>query len=144
MNLVDVRDVAVGLLLAMQRGKSGHRYILGGENISLKKLLAIVAAISGRKALRIPVSAGFAQMTTATIEFIAPCDPSATGRDTRGRADRTAVQTAVDRKIAAGTRLRAASTRVGIGGGHFICSWPIPAKVSIGWREPHRNDAPGP
>ena len=31
-NLVDVRDVAAGLLLAMKHGQNGHRYILGGED----------------------------------------------------------------------------------------------------------------
>jgi dihydroflavonol-4-reductase len=38
LNLVDVRDVAAGLLLTMQRGRIGQRYVLGGENFSLKKL----------------------------------------------------------------------------------------------------------
>jgi dihydroflavonol-4-reductase len=61
MNLVDVRDVAMGLLLAMERGQTGQRYILGGENISLKKLLAIVGVISGRRAVRIPIPAIMAQ-----------------------------------------------------------------------------------
>src|SRR6266576_1036904 len=37
MNLVDVRDVAMGLLLAMEHEQTGQRYILGGENIALKK-----------------------------------------------------------------------------------------------------------
>jgi dihydroflavonol-4-reductase len=37
LNLVDVRDVAAGLLLTMQRGRIGQRYVLGGENFSLKK-----------------------------------------------------------------------------------------------------------
>ena len=71
MNLVDVRDVAMGLLLAMERGQTGQRYILGGENISLKKLLAIVSVISGRRALRIPIPAVMAQTTAAVLEFIA-------------------------------------------------------------------------
>jgi nucleoside-diphosphate-sugar epimerase len=71
MNLVDVRDVALGLLLAMERGQTGQRYIIGGENISLKKLLAIVSVISGRGALRIPVPAAMAQTTAAMLEFIA-------------------------------------------------------------------------
>jgi len=71
MNLVDVRDVAIGLLLAMERGQTGQRYILGGENISLKKLLAIVSVISGRSALRIPIPAVMAQTTAAVLEFIA-------------------------------------------------------------------------
>jgi dihydroflavonol-4-reductase len=70
-NLVDVRDVAAGLLLAMERGQAGHRYILGGENISLRKLLHIVGTISGRNALRVPVPAGFAKLTAAVLEFIA-------------------------------------------------------------------------
>lgn len=70
-NLVDVRDVAIGLLLAMERGRVGQRYILGGENISLKKLLQILAVISGRGALRFPIPAGIAQMTAAAMEFIA-------------------------------------------------------------------------
>jgi dihydroflavonol-4-reductase len=70
-NLVDVQDVADGLMLAMQRGRSGERYVLGGENISLKKLLAILGVISGRKAIRIPVSAGPAQIIAAAVEFLA-------------------------------------------------------------------------
>jgi len=71
MNLVDVRDVAMGLLLAMERGQPGQRYILGGENISMKKLLAIIGIISGRKAVRIPIPAIMAQTTAAAFEFIA-------------------------------------------------------------------------
>lgn len=71
MNLVDVRDVAMGLLLAMERGQTGQRYILGGENISLKKFLAIVSVISGRSALRIPIPAVMAQTTAAVLEFVA-------------------------------------------------------------------------
>jgi len=71
MNLVDVRDVAAGLLLAMERGQTGQRYILGGENIALKKLLAIISVISGRRAVRVPIPAVMAQTTAAMLEFIA-------------------------------------------------------------------------
>jgi dihydroflavonol-4-reductase len=71
MNLVDVRDVATGLCLIMERGQRGQRYILGGENISLQKLLAMVDVISDRSALRIPIPAMIAQMSAATLEFIA-------------------------------------------------------------------------
>jgi dihydroflavonol-4-reductase len=71
MNLVDVRDVALGLLLAMERGQTGQRYILGGENISLKKFLAIVSVLSGRSALRIPIPAVMAQTAAAVLEFTA-------------------------------------------------------------------------
>jgi len=71
MNLVDVRDVAAGLVLAMQRGQIGHRYILGGEDISLRQLLEMMGMISGREALRIPIPAGVAQATAAIMEFLA-------------------------------------------------------------------------
>jgi len=70
LNLVDVRDVAAGLLLAMERGQSGHRYILGGEAISLGKLLRAVGAITGRKALRVPIPAGIARTTAAIMELV--------------------------------------------------------------------------
>jgi nucleoside-diphosphate-sugar epimerase len=70
-NLVDVADVAEGLMLAMERGRNGERYILGGENISLKKLLLILAKRGRRKAIPIPVSAGLAHMIAAAVEFTA-------------------------------------------------------------------------
>jgi dihydroflavonol-4-reductase len=71
LNLVDVRDVAMGLRLAMERGQVGQRYILGGEHISLRRLLDIVGTIRGRKGVHVPVPAGFAHMTAAMMEFLA-------------------------------------------------------------------------
>jgi len=51
LNLIDVRDVAAGHLLAWQRGKSaqhnGDRYILGHENLSLQAILQHLAEITG-------------------------------------------------------------------------------------------------
>jgi len=70
-NLVDVRDVAAGLVLAMERGRNGHRYILGGESMPLRKLLGLVAAISGRSNLLIPVPGRLAEAAAAMLEFIA-------------------------------------------------------------------------
>ena len=82
LNLVDVRDVAAGLVLAMKRGRNGHRYILGGEAVSLGKVLDAIRAISGHKALRVPIPAKIAQMTAAVMEFVADhathCPPRAT------------------------------------------------------------------
>ena len=70
-NLVDVRDVAAGLILVMDRGQIGHRYILGGESIPLKKVLGLVAAISGRRGPLIPVPGRLAEAATTMLEFIA-------------------------------------------------------------------------
>jgi dihydroflavonol-4-reductase len=71
LNLVDVRDVAVGLLLVMERGKVGGRYILGGEDISLRTLLEVLGSITGRDARRIQIPAGIAHVAAATMEFFA-------------------------------------------------------------------------
>jgi dihydroflavonol-4-reductase len=70
-NLVDVRDAAAGLILAMERGRAGERYIIGGESIPLKKVLQMMAEISGRRSTLIPVPAPIAKAAAATIELIA-------------------------------------------------------------------------
>lgn len=47
LNFIDVRDVAWGHLLALEEGKSGDRYILGHQNLTLKELLDQLAQITG-------------------------------------------------------------------------------------------------
>ncbi|AFZ04037.1 hopanoid-associated sugar epimerase [Calothrix sp. PCC 6303] len=47
LNFIDVRDVAMGHLLALQKGKSGERYILAHQNLSLKQFLDQLAEITG-------------------------------------------------------------------------------------------------
>ncbi len=47
LNLVDVRDVARGHLLAARRGRSGEEYILGGRNMTLSEILEALADITG-------------------------------------------------------------------------------------------------
>jgi dihydroflavonol-4-reductase len=47
LNLIDVRDVAWGHLLALQKGCSGERYILGHQNVTLKALLEQLSKITG-------------------------------------------------------------------------------------------------
>ena len=56
LNLVDVRDVAAGHLLAAERGRPGQRYILGARNVTLREILETLARLSGRTApkIRIP------------------------------------------------------------------------------------------
>jgi dihydroflavonol-4-reductase len=56
LNLVHVDDVAHGHLLALERGKVGEHYILGGQDVSLAQMLATIAHQVGRKppTLRVP------------------------------------------------------------------------------------------
>jgi dihydroflavonol-4-reductase len=48
LNLVDVRDLADGIVRAADRGRSGERYILGGDNVPLRSLLPSLQQLSGR------------------------------------------------------------------------------------------------
>jgi dihydroflavonol-4-reductase len=58
LNLVDVRDVARGHVLALERGEPGERYLLGGVNLPLADIFAAVAdhAARPRPRLRVPYS----------------------------------------------------------------------------------------
>jgi dihydroflavonol-4-reductase len=53
LNLVHVDDVADGHLAALDRGKIGERYILGGQNVPLSAMLAAIATLLGRRPPRI-------------------------------------------------------------------------------------------
>lgn len=53
LNLIDVRDVAQGHLLAAEHGRVGEKYILGHRNMTLKQILDLLARITGRPAPRI-------------------------------------------------------------------------------------------
>ncbi|HOO56319.1 MAG TPA: SDR family oxidoreductase [bacterium] len=53
-NFVDVRDVARGMVLALEKGKTGDRYLLGHRNMNMKEFFDLVAEIAGVKKPRIP------------------------------------------------------------------------------------------
>lgn len=53
LNIVHVRDVAEGHILAMERGRKGEKYILGNQNLTLREIFGLLEAISGRKAPRV-------------------------------------------------------------------------------------------
>jgi dihydroflavonol-4-reductase len=53
LNIVHVDDVAIGHLLALERGEIGERYILGAVNMTLKEILTELAPLTGRRPPRI-------------------------------------------------------------------------------------------
>ena len=71
LNIVHVDDVAVGHVLAAERGTIGERYILGNRDMSLAEILRMIGSLTGRRAprLRIPYAiawlAGFASTTVS-------------------------------------------------------------------------------
>jgi dihydroflavonol-4-reductase len=60
-NVVDVRDVAHGHLLAYRRASSGERYLLGGVDLTLKELFGAIADLAGRPRPRLRLSYRAAQ-----------------------------------------------------------------------------------
>jgi dihydroflavonol-4-reductase len=62
LNLVDARDTAIGHLLAAEKGRSGERYILGNENLTLEQILSRLSALSGKPApsIKIPYAIAYA------------------------------------------------------------------------------------
>jgi dihydroflavonol-4-reductase len=50
MNMVHVEDVADGILLALERGKAGESYVLGGEITTMRGVIDATARVSGKKA----------------------------------------------------------------------------------------------
>jgi len=74
LNVVDVRDVAEGHVLAYERGRTGERYILGNQNLTLRALLDRLAEVTGLPAprLRLPhavplVYAAFGELVLARL-----------------------------------------------------------------------------
>lgn len=58
LNLVHVDDVAQGHLLALDKGEIGERYILGGKDVTLQQMLAVIADLANRRAPRLKLPRG--------------------------------------------------------------------------------------
>jgi len=84
LNLVDVAEVARAHVLALTKGRPGHRYILGGENLTLKQILDKMSAITGipSPTVKIPFA------VAATYAF---CEEWITGR-IRGKEPRATLE----------------------------------------------------
>jgi dihydroflavonol-4-reductase len=79
LNIVHVDDVAAGHLLAFERGKTGERYILGGEDMTLRTILEQIARLVGRKppSIRLPYAA------VLPIAYVAEAFAKVSGRSGR-------------------------------------------------------------
>ena len=82
MNLVDVHDVARGHLLAFEKGRRGERYILGGENLTLKQILDILGELTGlpSPSMKVPhaVAMAFAAFDQTFNGYLRNREPRAT------------------------------------------------------------------
>ena len=77
LNIAHVDDIAAGHLLAMDKGRVGERYVLGGQDVELRDLLAEIARLSGRKPPTIALPRGPLFPLAAAAEAVA----QVTGRE---------------------------------------------------------------
>jgi dihydroflavonol-4-reductase len=70
LNLVDVTQCARGHIAALEKGKSGERYILGGENLTLKQILDKLGEITGLPSPRVKVPYFMALATGVIDEMV--------------------------------------------------------------------------
>ncbi len=82
LNLADVKEVARGHVLAMEKARPGERYILGGENLTLKQILDKLAALTGLPSptMKVPhaVAMGFAAFDQFFTGIVMGKEPRAT------------------------------------------------------------------
>jgi dihydroflavonol-4-reductase len=79
LNIVHVDDVAAGHLLAYERGRPGERYILGGQDMSLREILEVIARLEGRSPPRVRLPYG----VVLPIAYLAEGFARLTGRSGR-------------------------------------------------------------
>jgi dihydroflavonol-4-reductase len=87
LNLVDVHQCARGHLLAMEKARPGERYILGGENLTLKQILDKLSAITGLPSpkVKLPYAVAFAfgVFDTAFTGYLLKKEPRASIAEVR-------------------------------------------------------------
>lgn len=71
LNIVHVDDVAAGHLLAFHHGRAGERYILGGQDMTLREILVEIAQLVGRKPPRIRLPSGVVLPVAYAAELVA-------------------------------------------------------------------------
>ncbi len=71
LNVVDVEDVAIGHIMAAEKGRIGERYILGYANLRLPELFQLLEQVSGVKAPRIRLPYGCAYLAACISEGVA-------------------------------------------------------------------------
>jgi dihydroflavonol-4-reductase len=71
LNVVDVEDVAVGHILAAEKGRLGERYILGHENLTLLEMFRLLERVSGLPAPRLRIPYAIAYLSACVSEALA-------------------------------------------------------------------------
>jgi dihydroflavonol-4-reductase len=70
LNIVDVEDVARGHILALEKGRIGERYVLGGRNLTFRQILSILQDVTGIEAPRLDIPIWLALGAAHFDEFL--------------------------------------------------------------------------
>jgi dihydroflavonol-4-reductase len=67
LNAAHIADVVQGHLAALERGRTGQRYILGGENLTLQQFLSLIAEVTGARPPSVTLPGGLVRALSAPI-----------------------------------------------------------------------------
>jgi dihydroflavonol-4-reductase len=71
-NVVHIDDVIDGHVAALERGQTGERYILGGENLSIREMVKMIGKVVGKPAPGVVVPAGLVRAVTKPMRLLEP------------------------------------------------------------------------
>jgi dihydroflavonol-4-reductase len=72
LNVVHIEDVVAGYVAAIEHGRSGERYILGGENVGFEAFLQEIASVVGTSPLRVRLPRRFFNRIAGVIDYLQP------------------------------------------------------------------------
>jgi dihydroflavonol-4-reductase len=132
-NVVDVEDVAMGHALAMDRGKIGESYILGGENLTFSQIFETLCDLTGLAEPSAPKSKGLMQLAGTLFELNARLRggaPRITSRMARDYVDAYAYVTSAKAETQLGYTHRSAREALARSVRWFLANGYVPQKAA--------------
>ena len=132
-NVVDVEDVANGHVLAMERGKIGESYILGGENLTFSQIFETLCDLTGLAEPTAPKSKALLQLAGTMFELHARVrggQPRITSRLARDYVDAYTYVTSAKAEAELGYQSRTAREALARSVRWFLANGYVPAKMA--------------
>ena len=132
-NVVDVEDVAMGHVLAMEHGVVGERYVLGGDNLTFSKLFETLADLTGLAEPSAPKSKGVMKLAGKLFELNARLrggEPRITSRMANDYVDTFSYVTSKKAEDALGYRHRSAREALGRSVRWFLANGYVPESAA--------------
>jgi dihydroflavonol-4-reductase len=132
-NVVDVEDVALGHVFAMERGAVGERYILGGENLTFSQIFETMCDLTGLAEPSAPKSKGLMQLAGSLFELNARVrggDPRITSRLARDYVDAFTYVTSAKAEAALGYTHRSGREALARSVRWFLAHGYVPQKAA--------------